>query len=165
MYKKGIILLCAISILHSCQRDKKDLTDIVEVNQEGMQVNKADTISIEEVIRLQQASATPILSYSSILTPSMTKTYPFEADSGQKVSCELSEGQEMASISLYREGIKTIRRDSATTQKIKDMILISEGSVVQDVPKKKSKYKAVVRLLKGNSEDSTASYTIKIFTK
>lgn len=153
----------AIVLIQSCGDSGKDIDQLVTTNEAGVQVNSVDTLSVEDVLKLQNATSIPFLSYNAVLTPSMEKSYPFQLDSGKTVRCMITSDQDLAKVSLYKMGIRNVKLDSLTTTKIQDYILVQSGDTVSDISKKPTKYKAVVRLVKSLGGDSTVSYTLNMY--
>ncbi|MFY7860760.1 MAG: hypothetical protein ACOVP5_00930 [Chitinophagales bacterium] len=163
---KPLFLAMTISLfVISCREEKSSIADLVVVDESGVQTNKSDTISLEEVLRLQQASDLPFLSYTSVLTSSMEKPYSVTIDSGQTIYCELSSTEGRAVVGLYREVTKTRKTDSFTTVKYKDMSKIVEGDTIQEKAKNQTKYNVIVRVANKFQGDSTVSYTLNIFKR
>jgi hypothetical protein len=166
MNKKNLFPVLAIGLfIISCREEKSPIADLVVIDESGVQTNKADTLSVEEVLRLQQDSDLPFLSYTSIITSSMEKPYSVTIDSGQTIHCELSSTEGRAVVGLYREITKTRKTDSFTAIKYKDMSKIVEGDTVQEKAKKQTKYNVVVRVANKFEGDSTVNYTLNIFKR
>lgn len=165
MIKKKFLGLTISLFIISCREEKSSIADLVVVDESGVQTNKADTLSVEEVLRLQQASDLPFLSYTSILTSSMEKPYSVTIDSGQTIYCELTSTEGRAVIGLYREITRARKMDSFTTVKYKEMSKIVEGDTVQEKATKQTKYNVIVRVANKFEGDSTVNYTLTIFKR
>lgn len=159
----GLILLYTWG-LFSC-REKNDISDLVQKNEKGIEENKVDVLTVDDVAKLQNAEAVPSLSYTAVIMSSMQKEYPFEADSGQTVQCLIRSDKANAKVMLYKMMDKMIQTDTFTQMKIKDYVWIGEGDSVKDISRKAAKYKAVVKLKAGSDGDSTMHYTLQVFKK
>lgn len=160
---KNLLLLVIISILQSCSPSNDSIEDLVVVNEKGVQENKGDTLSVEDVLKLEKATQGLSYSYSSVLTSSMEKSYPFTSDSGQNILCVLTSDENRASVSLYKETIITAKIDSVKKMKIKNFSKIGEGDSISDVSKKPTNYKALVRVHSKLGGDSTVKFVLNIF--
>lgn len=163
--KQIFFSLIVILIFSACNQDKNSLDDLVVINEKGIQENRGDTLSVEDVLKLESATEGLAYSYSSILTSAMEKSYPFTCDSGKTVQCVLISDGGKASITLYKEMVRFSSVDSMTKVKIIDYNIIGEGDSLVDFTKRASKYKAIVRIENKMAGDSTVKFTLNIFKK
>lgn len=149
----------------SCNDSKKEtIDDIVQINEQGIQENKAETLSVEDVERLMNISENAAQTYTAILNNDIEKTYFFQADTNKTVSCKLETLQPLVKVSLYKEMVNSVKKDSTTYIKVKDYKLICDADSCSHTSKKAAKYKVIVKLSrKFQSADSTAEFTLKIF--
>jgi hypothetical protein len=163
--KQVLYFLIFTLVLSSCNQDKNNLDDLVVINEKGVQENRGDTLSVEDVLKLESATEGLAYSYASILTSTMEKSYPFTCDSGKTVQCVLTSDGAKAKITLYKEMVRFSKIDSLTKLKIIDYSIIGEGDSLVDFSRKTSKYKAVVRIENMMSGDSTVKFTLNIYKK
>lgn len=163
--KQFCFLIFCLFIVASCRDSKKTkVDDLVEVNDKGDQVVKVDELSVEDVERLMNASVNPAQSYTAILVNDVEKPYYTDADTNQTVRFILTTKSDNVSLFLYKEQIKSVKKDSTSYIKIKDFTLICQGDSCIEKTKKTARYKAVVKLNRNfESKDSTAEYTLNIF--
>lgn len=166
MKSKVYSLIFCIGFL-SCQNQKdENLDDIVQVNENGVQENKVDELSVEDVQKLMQASENPSQSYTAVLNNEIEKSYPISADTNQEIICNLDAIYPNVQLYLYKETISSVKRDSSSYVKIKDYKLIASSDSCSYKSKKAAKYKAVVKLSpKFQTMDSTCDFTLKIYKK
>jgi uncharacterized protein YcfL len=163
--KKYCYLFIIVFSISSC-RDSKNtkVDDLVTVNDKGAQEVKVDELSVEDVERLMNASVNPAQSYTAILVNDVEKPYYTNADTNQTVRFILTTKSENVSLYLYKEQIKSVKKDSTSYMKIKDFTLICQGDSCIEKTKKATRYKAIVKLIrKFESKDSTAEYMLNIF--
>lgn len=163
--KRFCFLTLCLFIVASCRDSKKTkVDDLVEVNDKGDQVVKVEELSVEDVERLMNASVNPAQSYTAILVNDVEKPYYTDADTNQTVRFILTTKSENVSLFLYKEQIKSVKKDSTSYIKIKDFTLICQGDSCIEKTKKTARYKAVVKLNRNfESKDSTAEFTLNIF--
>lgn len=163
--KQFCFLILCLLIVASCRDSKKTkVDDLVEVNDKGDQVVKVDELSVEDVERLMNASVNPAQSYTAILVNDVEKPYYTDADTNQTVRFILTTKSDNIGLYLYKEQIKSVKKDSTSYIKIKDFTLICQGDSCVEKTKKTARYKAVVKLnRKFESKDSTAEFTLNIF--
>jgi len=164
---KKVLFLLALSVFFlSCRenKEKPSVDDLVKVNENGIQENKVDQLSVEDVERLMKNSDNPSQSYTAILTNDIEKSYFVTSDTNQTVRFSINAKSENIELNVYKEMIKSVQVDSANRIKIKDFVKVSDSSNFSVYAKKTTKYKAVVKLKrKFESKDSTADFTLNIF--
>ena len=152
------------ALMFSCEDKRKDINDITAMTQDTTRVNTVEVLTVEDIQRLQSESEAPFLSYDAVISPSIEKIYPFTADTGDIVKCILNSNNPAVSLSLYKLMIKTVKLDSVTEMKVKDYTFLKSGDSIQDISKKPSSYKAIVRMIKSDlQEDSIGSFRLQIF--
>jgi hypothetical protein len=162
-HMKYYIPLLIISIFTASCKQTNDLNDLVVINEKGIQENSKDTLSIEDVLKLQNASENPTWSYTAIITSAMEKSYPFSIDSGKTVKCIVRSDNGKAVVALYKLMTRSIKLDSINTSTTTDFTKIQEGDSASDLAKKSAKYKAVVRMKNKLGGDSTIKFTLNVF--
>lgn len=164
-------LLYALSlfcfVLLSCKNEKNEkLDDLIVVNDKGAQEVKVDELSVEDVERLMNSSSVPVQSYTAILVNDLEKTYYFNSDTNQMVKFILNAKSENITLNIYKEQLKSVKKDSVSIIKVKDYSKIYEGDSFEQLSKKAVKYKATVKLIRPfESKDSTAEFSLNIFKK
>lgn len=162
MYSYLFIFICSLLSCRDAKNTKVD--DLVTVNDKGVQEVKVEELSVEDVERLMNASVNPAQSYTAILANDVEKPYFTDADTNQTVRFILKTKSENVSLYLYKEQIKSVKKDSTSYMKIRDYSLICQGDSCVEKTKKSARYKAVVKLIRNfESKDSTAEYTLNIF--
>jgi hypothetical protein len=164
--KNHFYLLIIICTLISCRqsKDKPKVDDLVTVNDKGAQEVKVEELSVEDVNRLMNSSDVAAQSYTAILVNELEKVYYFNADTQQTVKFVLNTKSENVGMTLYKEVMKSVKKDSVTSIRIKDFAKICEGDSCSEKSKKATRYKALVKLKrKFESKDSTAEFSLNIF--
>lgn len=152
-------------LLLACREEKKNpIDDLVQTNEKGVQENKVEELSVEDVERLMNSSENPSQRYTAILNNDIEKSYFVNSDTNQTVRFQISSKSDNVGLFVYKELMKTVKKDSTTSVKIKDFSLICEGDSCSDKSKKPMRYRAIVKLKrKFESKDSTAEFTLNIF--
>jgi hypothetical protein len=160
--KYSIALLLLLFLSASCNQGN-DLDDLVVINEKGIQENSKDTLSIEDVLKLQNASENPTWSYTAIITSAMEKSYPFSIDSGKTVKCIVRSDNGKAVVTLYKLMTRTTKLDSLNIATTTDFTQIQAGDSTSDIAKKSAKYKAIVKMKNKLGGDSTIKFTLNVF--
>jgi hypothetical protein len=163
--KKHLYLLIIIGSLASCRESNKSkIDDLVVINEKGAQEIKVDELTVEDVEQLMNSSEVAAQSYTAILVNEVEKTYYFNADTQQTVKFVLKAKSDNVGMTIYKELIKSVKKDSASYIKIKDFAQICEGDSCSEKSKKATRYKALVKLKRNfESKDSTAEFSLNIY--
>lgn len=148
----------------SCNNDEKtNIENLVEKKADGSQEVKVDALSVEDVEKLMNEAASQGQTYTAILNNSIEKTYPLVADTNQKITWVLESNFPNAKLMVYKETITSVKKDSGDYIKIKDFKLVCDKDSCSQFNKKKTNYKAVVKLNpKFSTLDSTCEFTLRI---
>ncbi len=148
----------------SCNsNEKSDIENLVEKKEDGSQEVKVDALSVEDVEKLMNEAASQGQTYTAILNNDIEKTYPLAADTNQKITWVLESNLPNAKLLVYKESITAVKKDSGDYIKIKDFKLVCDKDSCTQLDKKKTNYKAVVRLNpKFSALDSTCEFTLRI---
>jgi hypothetical protein len=148
----------------SCNNNEKtDIENLAEKKEDGSQEVKVDALSVEDVEKLMNDAASQGQTYTAILNNDTEKTYPLAADTNQKITWVLESNLPNAKLLVYKESITSVKKDSGDYIKIKDFKLVCDKDSCTQLDKKKTNYKAVVRLNpKFSALDSTCEFTLRI---
>lgn len=159
--KHTLLILFGIFIL-SCN-DTKEEAKITQ--EEAVAISKQDTLSEADVLKMMNAEDVATKSYSGAITFSVAKEYFFQSDTNKNNKFILKTENPNIGLFLYKEVIKKVKVDSATTAKVKDYTLIKDSTMSTDFSKKATNYKMVVKFIhKEETNDSTAMFSLDIIS-
>lgn len=152
-------LILILSGISSCE-NKQTKNDLVEVTENGKEVNKSETLSVEDILMLQNSG--PWLSYKSMIANDVEKEYVFELGKDESAECY---------IICNKKNVKlTISKLSKKTKKTKQRILSqkvyfykNDSTEYKIYNKKKSHYKATLALKHRIKEDSSINVQLDIY--
>lgn len=103
----------------SCDNEELTKEAIVEVTEDGREINKSDTLSVEDILLLQQSNKGPWLSYKSILANDVEKDYSFCLSENEKAECKMISSNKNVKLTISKAvKSKESKKDKVISQRV-----------------------------------------------